>query len=249
MSARRAVLLIGSARPRGESTSEALGRYLLQRLEPAGFESQVIHVSHARGPDGLAELTAAVNGAEVFVLATPLYVDALPHLVTAALEHIAAQRAGEAAVLSPAEATATEAAGERMTKPAAEPAPPRFLAIINCGFPESAHTAVAQDICRSFARQARLDCAGTLGLGGGEAIHGHGLEPMGWMTRHVRHALDLAADALANGRRVPEKAVQLMSRPMLPPIGYVLIADTLFWRREARRYGVKSLDARPYPNE
>ncbi len=227
MSARRVVLLVGSARPRGESTSEALGRYLLARLASSGWESQVYFVSHARGPDGLAELTSAIGAADLFVLATPLYVDALPHLVTAACEHIAAARGA-----------------------APQPTPCRFVAIVNCGFPEVAHTAVALDICRSFARHARLECAGTLGLGGGEAIHGHGLERMGWLTRHVRQALDLAALALASFRPVPDKAVQLMGRSMLPVRAYTLAADALFWPREARKHGVdKFLDARPYANE
>ena len=227
MSARRAVLLVGSARPRGESTSEALGRYLLARLESSDWEGQVFIVSQVRGPDGLAELTAAIGDADLFVLATPLYVDALPHLVTAALEHIADARAAHP-----------------------QPTPCRFVAIVNCGFPEVAHTAVALDICRSFARHARLECAGALGLGGGETVHGRGLERMGWVTRHVRHALDLAALALASHRPVPEKAVQLMGRPMLPVRGYLLAADALLWRREARKHGVeKYLDARPYAHE
>ncbi len=41
MTPRRAVLLVGSARPSGTSTSEALGRSLLRRLEAAGVEAQV----------------------------------------------------------------------------------------------------------------------------------------------------------------------------------------------------------------
>ena len=227
MSARRAVLLVGSARPRGESTSEALGRYLLARMESSGWGSEIFFVSHVRGPDELSDLTSAIGGADLFVLATPLYVDALPHLVTAALEHIAAARAAE---------------------PRATPC--RFVAIVNCGFPEVVHTAVALDICRSFARQARLECVGALGLGGGETVHGRGLERLGWVTRHVRHALDLAALALTSFRPVPDKAVQLMGRSMLPVRAYTLAADALLWRREARKQGVeKYLEARPYANE
>lgn len=227
MSARRAVLLVGSARPRGESTSEALGRYLLARLQSAGWEAEVLFASHVRGPTGLGALASAIEEADLFVLATPVYVDALPHLVTAALEHIAA---------------------ERSARP--QPTPCRFLALVNCGLPEVAHTEVAQAICRSFAREARLDCVGTLGLGGGETIHGRGLEHLGFVTRHVRRALDLAAEALARGRRLPEKACELMSRPMLPQRAYLLAADALLWRKEARKYGVvKLLEARPYANE
>ncbi len=219
------VLLVGSARPTGSSTSEALGRYLLRRLEAAGAASSVFHVSHCRHDAELSELASAVDAADVFILATPLYVDSLPFLVTRAFETIAARR----------------------TQPGAEPRPgTRFLALINCGFPEAAQTRTAQDICRIFARQARLQLAGTMGLGGGETLHGRAPESMGWLTRHLRRALDLAADALLAGRPVPEKAVELMARPLIPAIGYVLVANHN-WRAQARRFGAQAhLDDRPY---
>ncbi len=224
MSARRAVLLVGSAKPSGTSTSEALGRSLLHRLETAGVKTRVFLASHCRD-ERLGELVDAVAGAEIFVLATPMYVDALPYLVVRAFEAIAAAR----------------------TRPGAPPpAPTRFLAIINCGFPEAIQTQTAQDICRIFAAQARLELAGTLGLGGGETVRGQAPEQMGWLTRHVRRALDLAAEALLAGRTVPEKAVELMGRPIIPALGYVLMANHS-WRKEARRWGVQGrLGARPY---
>ena len=225
MSARRAVLLVGSARPTGTSTSEALGRSFLRRLESAGVESQVFFASHCRHDDRLRELTDAVASAEFFVLATPMYVDSLPYLVIRALEAIAAAR----------------------TRPGAlPPSPTRFLAIVNCGFPEAAQTRTALDICRIFAAQARLEPGGALGLGGGETLGGQAPERLGWLTRHLRRALDLAAEALLAGRPVPEKAVELMARPLFPTLGYVLVAERR-WRKQARRWGVESqLGARPY---
>lgn len=224
MSARTAVLLVGSAKPAGTSTSEALGRSLLRRLETAGVATRVFLASHCRD-DRLQELVDAVAGAEIFVLATPMYVDALPYLVVRAFEAIAAAR----------------------TRPGAPPpSPTRFLAIINCGFPETIQTQTAQDICRIFAAQARLELAGTLGLGGGETLRGQAPEQMGWLTRHVRRAFDLAAEALLAGRTVPEKAVELMARPIIPALGYVLVAN-YSWRKEARRWGAQGrLSARPY---
>ena len=91
----------------------------------------------------------------------------------------------------------------------------RFVAVVNCGFPELEHTRTALDICRAFARQAGLAWTGGLGLGGGEAIGGRPLEELGGMTRHVRRGLDLAAAALLAGRPIPEEALALLSRPMI----------------------------------
>ncbi len=221
----RVVLLVGSARPSGTSTSEALGRYLLQRLQGAGAESRVFQVSHCRHDEELSELVSAVDQADIFILASPLYVDSLPFLVTRAFETIAARR----------------------THPAAEPRlGTRFLALINCGFPEATQTRTAQDICRIFARQARLELAGTLGLGGGETLQGRAPESMGWLARHLRRALDLAADALLRGQPVPEKAVELMARPLVPAIGYMLLGDR-GWRQRARRFGAEArMGDRPF---
>ncbi len=220
----RTVLLVGSARPSGTSTSEALGRSLLRRLEPAGEEAQVFLVARCRHEDELRALVDAVAAADLFVLATPMYVDSLPALVVRALETIAAAR----------------------TRPGASPTPTRFLAIVNCGFPEAEQTRTALEICRIFAAQARLELAGALGLGGGETLHGKPPEALGWLARHVRRALDLTAEALLAGRPVPQKAVELMARPIVPAIGYVLIGSHN-WRKEARRWGVESkLRDRPY---
>ena len=47
----RAVLLVGSARPRGESTSEALGAHLMARLAEGGVDTETFFVSRCRRPE------------------------------------------------------------------------------------------------------------------------------------------------------------------------------------------------------
>jgi hypothetical protein len=96
--------------------------------------------------DERARLTArAVGAADLFVLVTPLYVDAFPALATHALECIADARSGS----SP---------------------PAQFAAVVNCGFPEPEHIRTALRIARHFAAAARYDWAGGLPLGGGGAV-------------------------------------------------------------------------------
>ncbi|MDX1624037.1 MAG: hypothetical protein R3199_08645 [Gemmatimonadota bacterium] len=223
MSLERATLFVGSARPTGESTSETLGRYLVDRLEGAGAKASIHRASHARKGTAERELMASLDDSDLFVLSTPLYVDSLPYLVTDALERIVARR---------------EFRGPDR--------PTGLLAIVNCGFPEADHTATAIDICRAFARRAGYAWRGGLGLGGGELIAGRPLDEVGWPARHAREALDLAAKALFEGRRVPERAIELMARPMIPHRLYTLVGD-MRWRRTARRHGVgRRLDHRPY---
>ena len=222
MSAWRAVLLVGSARPRGTGNSEALGGYLLARLAEGGMDTEVFHVARCQRPERERLLFEAVDGADLFVLSAPLYVDSLPYLVTRCCERMAAHRA---------------AMQERSAV--------RFVAVVNCGFPELEHTRTALDICRAFARQAGLAWTGGLGLGGGEAIGGRPLEEVGGMTRHVRRGLDLAAAALLAGRPIPEEAQALLARPMIPSRLYTFIGD-IGWLKAARRQGtLRRLRDRP----
>ena len=213
MSARRAVLLVGSARPPGTGNSEALASYLLARLVEAGMETEVFHVHRCQRPEKERALFEAVDEADLFVLSTPLYVDALPYLVTRCCERMAAHRAAK-----PTEHRS------------------RMVALVNCGFPELEHTLIALDICRVFARQAGFVWSGALGLGGGEAIGGKPLEEVGSMTRHVRSGLDLAAEALLADRVIPEEAQRLLARPMIPSRMYTTLGD-IGWLRTARKKG------------
>lgn len=219
----RALLLVGSAK-RPRSTSESLGTYLLERLQERGWETETILLHRAlRSGERQAELLAAVDRAGLILLAFPLYVDTLPALATRALERIAAHR--------------------REVEP---PDGRRLVAIANCGFPEPQHNDTALAICRHFAAEMGFEWAGGLSLGGGQAINGRPLPEMGGMVRHVTQALDLAAEALAAGRPVPEEAMELMARQFIPSWLYVLMGG-IGWRQQARQHGAqRRLKARPF---
>ncbi len=191
---RSAYLLVGSAKRDEESTSGALGGYLLDQLGSRGLAVSTEAVHRALRTQGRTqEMLAAVDRASVFLLSFPLYVDTTPYLVTQALEAIAQHRAA--------------------ALPTCEE--PLFAAICNCGFPEAHHCALALQICAEFARQARLRWAGGLALGAGGAINGQRLQPKG-MTHNVAAALDKAAAALAAGEEIPAAAMAALARPSVP---------------------------------
>lgn len=219
-----ALLLLGSPRLKTKSTSESLGSYLLQRLEGQGIRVALQHVQRSlRAPDGLRELLEAVRANDLVVASFPLYVDCLPAPLIRVLEAI-----GEDARARPYTRTKW------------------FLALVNCGFPESVHTRTAIAICRCFSAETGFEWLGGLGLGGGEALAGRPLTQAGFLTRNVRKSLDLAADAVARGREVPERAKELMERPLVRPWIYRWIGD-FGWRREARKRGTfDNLNDRPF---
>lgn len=219
-----ALFLVGSAKPAGESTSEALAIHLAQRLEQHSVTTATMHVARAlRTEARTQDLLNAIDRADLFVLAFPLYVDTLPFLPTAALERIAAHRQAQPS-----------------------PAPASFLAIANCGFPEAHHNATALAICQQFADAAGFAWAGGLALGAGGALNGRPLAQAGGMARHVVRALDLTAAALAAGQPAPQEAIALLARPLMPLRVYTIMGD-LGWRIQAQRNGALTrLRARPF---
>jgi len=209
------VLLVGSARPRGESTSEVLGRRLAGTAAKVHFVgSELVHDDGRFAGEALA--------ADLLVLATPLYIDSLPFLVTRALEHVAAR--------------ARHAARK-----------PRFAAVINCGFPEAEQCIPAVQIARAFAAEAGMPWAGAIALGGGGMIDGQPLQKLGAFAEPLRVALDEAAAALRRGEGIPPDAIEKCSRPLVAPWIY-RAASNLGWWQQARKHGVRraQLTARPF---
>lgn len=220
------LLLVGSARGQ-QSTSASLGAYLLAKLREYGFETTRIRTSKAIKSDPQKKrLIHAVQEADVIVLSFPLYVDCLPYTATRTLEILATHFNGQT---------------HRREQ--------RFLAIANCGYPESHHNRTAIDICRQFARQTKLVWAGGLALGAGGVIAGKPLEKIKGVARHAIKSLDQTADALSKNLPVPEKAVELMARQLIPSWLYRIISHIQFLTR-ARRYGtLKMLKRRPFVSE
>jgi hypothetical protein len=210
---RKAYLLIGSAKGADESTSAALGRYLLDQLGAQGLATELQTVHRAlRTPARLQEMLAAIDQADVFLLSFPLYVDTLPYLVTAALEAIAAHRSRGAAL-----------------------ATPHFAAICNCGFPEASHCTLALATCALFAQEAHMRWAGGLALGAGGMLNGRRPQPRG-MTHTLTLALDSAAKALTDGEPLPPAAAESLAKPLIPNSLYLMMGN-LSWHMTARQNG------------
>lgn len=218
------LLLIGSAKPPGESTSEALGGYLALQLQTRGVNVTTLHVARVmRTEERIQQFLDVTDRVDLIVLAFPLYVDSLPYLVTAALERWADHRQAQI-----------------------QPPPGSLLGIANCGFPEAHHNRTALAICRQFVDTVGLEWAGGLALGAGGAIHGQPLSEAGGMVRHIVQALDMTAEALAVGKPAPVEAAELMARPMMPSRLYTFMGDT-GWRVQGWRNNVlRQLRDRPF---
>ena len=214
-SKKRVLLLVGSAK-RPHSTSESLGTYLIDRLGERGFETETLLIHRSfRSDKDRAALLNAIDCSDLLLIAYPLYVDSLPSLVIRAMELINQHH------------QATKAGKKQ-----------RLMVIANCGFPEAQHNDTALAICRQFAREAGFEWAGGLALGGGESINGKSLSEVQGMARNVIKSLDLAANALAEGKVVPQEAVRAMAIPFVPIWAYTLMGG-LGWKQQAKKHGTQ----------
>jgi hypothetical protein len=221
----QAVLLVGS--PRGsESTSNSLGSYLLDKLENAGYTNSKYNLqSSLHQPEKEAALLSAVAESDIVVLAFPLYVDSPPAPVINVLEKIAQQRKKVAAIK-----------------------PQKLLAIVNNGFPQSIQNATAIKICQQFAVETNFEWLCGLSLGGGGAINGVPLSEVGGYAKNIRKALDLTAESLLSNQPVPETAMQLISKPLVPKSLFLFFGNRS-WKRLAKQFGAeKKLYDKPAKN-
>ncbi len=219
---RRAVLLVGSPRM-GKSTSASLGGYLFERLAEQGVETRTIQLYQAvADATQLQEALELIYGADLTVLAFPLYIDSLPYPVLSALRSIAKKRSS------------------KMSRGA-------FAALANCGFIEASHNLNALAACALFARNAGFDWKGSISIGGGEGlVKGRSLHELSGPAIPLRNALDQVALALRHGLSVPEEARMQLSRPFAPAWIYRMVGGWQ-WKKRARRMGTEQhLFDRPY---
>ncbi|MDX2179709.1 MAG: hypothetical protein SFV18_08965 [Bryobacteraceae bacterium] len=222
---RRAAIVVGSAKIKGTSASETMARALGARLVAAGVATEIHFATEFLHDEKALATARGLANADLLVLVTPLYVDSFPALATRALENVARVRAG------------TPAAG-------------RFAVLVNCGFPEPEHNRTALRIARHFARRSGYEWAGGLPLGGGAAIDPMvPLDAQHGPAEHVKRALDLAAECLANGRPISLEAVETMAKSPLPDSIYRFMGD-FGWRYQAYKNGLAqtALLARPLDN-
>ena len=232
----RALLIVGSPKIKSPSTSGVLGGYLLEQLGERGWQTESRTLTAGlRREKGRRDLLSSLDRADLVLLAFPLYIDALPFLVTKALETIAAHG------------------------PLAHEGPPqRLFVLANNGFPEAHQNTLALAICHQFAVQWGMKWAGGLSMGAGEALSsGQSLTSKnrsGPPVKHVIQALDKTAVALAEGQPLPPEAATMIARspiPLLPFAAWRWIfvkAGTRHWNRRGAAHGIspKGMLAQPH---
>lgn len=223
MISRRYLFLSGS--PRGtRSTSYSILSYLIDQLDldPTNNPVLILH-KVLRDDKELESLFLKFNNVEYIVLASPLYVDSLPSHVIQFLMRI-----------------------REFQRTSVQQNKPKLIAIVNSGFPESAHNHLALDILQKFTEAVGFQWAGGLPFGGGEAVNGTPISKAGFRGRKIRPALDTLAGALSRGDDVPDTAIQKIREPLMPKRLYIMAAQS-GWKSKAKKKGcLEDLNKVPY---
>lgn len=217
------IVAVVAASNRRRSNSAAIARFLADALAAEGAQMRYVEVAASGGLSGeFAAAEEALAGCRHVILVASLYHDTLNYMATAVLEAWA-EHAGSVLPNGPID----------------------FSAIVHSGYPEPVHTEVALAVCRRFAGEVGWRWRGGFTAGATSSIGGRDLAVSGPMTRHLRQALERTARAIACGEPVPEEAVEMGSRVLLPTWLFIPLANWAM-RREARRAHTRDLDARPY---
>ncbi|MBD3193713.1 MAG: hypothetical protein GF317_01560 [Candidatus Lokiarchaeota archaeon] len=220
------LILIGS--PKGpSSTSKALADYLVSELNNFGLKSKTAYLHRMVFREKKQqEFLTLINKSDLIILSFPLYVDSFPAPVIKAMELISNNKD----ILSPL--------SEK-----------NFIAISNCGFPESKQIDTVIDMCKLFCEKVGFYWKGGLELGGGAFIRGRPLEDIGGMAQNLRESLQIAAEKLANGEEIPQKARDLFSEPNIPTKIYKMMGN-LGWRMQGLgNKNMFNLKQKPYKDE
>ncbi len=224
LNAKKALLLIGSPKVKN-STSEALGNYLLEGLHKKGCICETLSiVSMLKNKEH--ELLDRVQDTDILIISFPLYIDSLPSPLIRAFELIDHSRNEN-----------------RVDKKQS------LIAIVNSGFPEAIQSDTALKICKKFGEKTGFTWLGGLTMGSGSVINGKPIEQLGGMTKNIIKALNLATEAIANDEGIPSEAIDLMTSKLMPVWLYSFIGN-FSWKTQAKKFNMhKQLYAKPYIKE
>ncbi len=220
----KAIALVGS--PKGPSSnSNSIADYMLLKLEYHGYQTEKIFIySELRKSPELRELIEKLNDADVVSLIFPLYVDSLPAGLIKALELISKKRKVD-------KTSKTQ----------------QLMAICQSGFPESHQNDLALDMCQNFATQSNFQWIGGIAIGGGSMIGELDIKEAGGRLQHIKKALDIATQAIADSHDIPQEAKDAVAKMPIPAMLYRMVGS-LGWNKAAKKNGLRKKDmyAKPY---
>ena len=215
-------LLLMNGSPRRKKAHFVFANTTKELAEEGGHEAEVFHaIDFHEGKKDIGDLKKALSGTDIIGLFTPLYVDALPYPVIELLENLGA-------------ACREELKGKRL------------YAISGCGFPDFTLFEPVFGACACFARSMEMTWLGGMGYVATPMQDGQDPDKMGKRGQGIITGLQLALDAVLEGRMVTEEAQREFAMHFPRPLLYLFAPFVnILARRSCRKLGT-DLYARPY---
>lgn len=202
----RRVLLLADSQRGYKSPSESLGDYLLSCLHRRGLQTVKVRVNnYLKSKESINTLLSLVENSGIIIISCSVYEDGPSEPVIRDMEFIS----------------------QHLRKPEGNK-DKKFFAVLNYNFPDAQCKDAATYLFRRFARECGLEWIGCLNLGMGRIIEGKSLDKMGFIVRNVRKSLNMAAEAIVEGKPLPGEAVYLMEKPIIPVWLYTSLSKVAY---------------------
>lgn len=230
------VVINGSPKGKASNTNVMVSAFLKGALE-AGAETVNIFLSekevkHCRGcfscwlntpgqcviKDDMAEILAVCEGANIFVLATPLYFDNVSSMLKAFMDRM---------IVKSNPHFQKDADGECRHLKNAETPSPKLVMISNCGFSERSHFQVISHWIKRVALNMKTEVSGEFYAAQGGLLNNNAEELRPIISEYLKNMENAGREIVADNK-VSEKTKILLEQNFIPDEIYIEKANSYF---------------------
>jgi len=215
------LVIIGSPKAK-MSNSEAIGNYLIEKLDKEGVNTEKFFLYNELMSD--SELIRYINNADKIVFSLPVYENTVPGLVLRCFEVI------------------------RNNKEILVQRNREMMAIVNSGLPEVKACSGAIETCMFFAKEMEFHWICGIPVAPGTLIDGKNLNETRNTYKRLIIMLDIIAKNICFNKDIIVKECKLVSKPFINPLIYRLVGR-LLQESVIKKLGKERYYAKPMINK
>lgn len=159
--------------------------------------------------DDMSDILPLIKGADVRILATPLYVDHISGMLKVFMDRM---------IMEVSPYWEKDECGECRHLPAI--APPKLMMIANCGYPESSQFQVISHWIKRVARNMSTEVIGEIYASQGALLNGQ-VEELRPITSNYLQVLEVAGKEIATDMKLSEETKKLLIPNFIPNEIYI----------------------------
>lgn len=159
--------------------------------------------------DDMAEIITLMEGADIRVLATPLYFDNISSMLKVFMDRM---------IVTASPYWGTDKAGE--CRHLTTTLPPKLIMIANCGYPERSHFQVISHWIRRYARNINTEIIGEIYASQGALLNTREDEVIPIISSYLK-MLEVAGQEIATDMKLTEETAKLLGNNFIPNEIYI----------------------------